>query len=336
MTTAPTLDIDKFAKVHRLMKEGATEGERGAAKARAEAMAKRAGLTLKQAASKMDAAPPRSAGPSFTDIFGGFDDWMEDKEPGYKAKKAAERQEREAARQVKLREVLSRYGTEDALFAETPQEAALRDALVPLAIYGTYANAAELPPDQRRFVSGYGYSGGEPRPTLLAVMRQAIPIPDTVSAAWEEYCQWESLVDDRCAAFPDYGPTAHVRARQYLLEHLLDTMTDATVAGISARLDWLNHVSNVGYTRDVLYDQALASVLRADFATLAMTIQNGPAPRSPNPGTGLHRSNAAKRRDVMSMLDAEPGLTDREIARRCGVSPQSVGNWRRQKQEQQA
>lgn len=41
------------------------------------------------------------------------------------------------------------------------------------------------------------------------------------------------------------------------------------------------------------------------------------------------RTNADKRRDVLSMLDAEPGLSDREIARRCGVSPQTASTWRK-------
>ncbi|PJN93130.1 IS630 family transposase, partial [Amaricoccus sp. HAR-UPW-R2A-40] len=33
--------------------------------------------------------------------------------------------------------------------------------------------------------------------------------------------------------------------------------------------------------------------------------------------------------EVRALLRAEPGLSDREIARRVRVSPQTVGNWRR-------
>ncbi|GHE81544.1 hypothetical protein GCM10019059_44340 [Camelimonas fluminis] len=39
-------------------------------------------------------------------------------------------------------------------------------------------------------------------------------------------------------------------------------------------------------------------------------------------------SNADKRRDVLAMMEARPELSDREISRRCGVSPQTVSNWR--------
>lgn len=33
--------------------------------------------------------------------------------------------------------------------------------------------------------------------------------------------------------------------------------------------------------------------------------------------------------DVLSMLDTHPELSEREIARRVGVSPQTVSTWRR-------
>ena len=40
------------------------------------------------------------------------------------------------------------------------------------------------------------------------------------------------------------------------------------------------------------------------------------------------RTNAGKAADVLSMLKSNPELADREIARRVGVSPQTVNNWR--------
>ena len=69
-----------------------------------------------------------------------------------------------------------------------------------------------------------------------------------------------------------------------------------------------------------------AAILRQLYEAPA---QNGhPAPAPPAPPADLRRTNANKQRDVLSILDSEPGLSNREIARRCGVSPQTVGNWR--------
>lgn len=41
------------------------------------------------------------------------------------------------------------------------------------------------------------------------------------------------------------------------------------------------------------------------------------------------RANAEKRADVLAILAAHPELSDREIARRAGVSPQTVNTHRR-------
>ena len=93
--TASNLDIERFRKVYALVTGGATEGERTAAKARASKIAAKAGLSLHDAVSKLDTPKPKSA-----NFFEGFDDWMEAKEPGYKAKKAQEnatRQDRYAS-----------------------------------------------------------------------------------------------------------------------------------------------------------------------------------------------------------------------------------------------
>ena len=73
----PILDTEKFRKVHAMMTGGATEGERAAAEARAKVMASKAGMTLAQAVSKLDAAP--AAKPA--SFFDGFDDWMEGEVP---------------------------------------------------------------------------------------------------------------------------------------------------------------------------------------------------------------------------------------------------------------
>lgn len=75
--------------------------------------------------------------------------------------------------------------------------------------------------------------------------------------------------------------------------------------------------------------------LRQDFIILRklyeIPAQNGQSEFSPISGETTRRTNADKQRDVLSVLDAEPALSDRGIARRCGVSPQTVGNIRRRR-----
>ncbi|WP_454917412.1 hypothetical protein [Xanthobacter sediminis] len=99
MTLTSKLDTDKLRKVHRLMEGGATAGERAAARSRAERIATAAGMTLEVALSSLDAPPAQE--PRI--FLHGFDDWMEAKEPGYKAREAIKRAESERKRQEKCR-----------------------------------------------------------------------------------------------------------------------------------------------------------------------------------------------------------------------------------------
>ncbi|WP_454914965.1 hypothetical protein [Xanthobacter sediminis] len=99
MTRTSKLDTEKLRKVHRLMEGGATAGERAAARSRAERIATAAGMTLEVALSSLDAPPPQQA----RSFFDGFEDWMEVKEPGYKAREAVKRAESERKRQEKCR-----------------------------------------------------------------------------------------------------------------------------------------------------------------------------------------------------------------------------------------
>ena len=156
---ASTLDTGKLRKVRELMDRGATAGEQAAARAKAERLASDAGMTLQQALSTLDTSPK---GPTIRDVFAGFDDWMEGKEPGYKARKAAERAEKERKRLTRCQELLRQYGSEDAVFAPTAIEQALRAALEPFA-------------DPSNHMWGYeGYSYGKPTPAMLAALSGAV------------------------------------------------------------------------------------------------------------------------------------------------------------------
>lgn len=79
------------------------------------------------------------------------------------------------------------------------------------------------------------------------------------------------------------------------------------------------------------------ATLRADIERMAATVSRKaadaqPAKEAASEAYPARRTTAQKRADVVALLGA--GLTDREIARRAGVSPQTVGNIRRQIQQE--
>ncbi|WP_010137901.1 helix-turn-helix domain-containing protein [Oceanicola sp. S124] len=297
------LDTEKLRRLQTLMARGATEGERSAARGRAEMLAQRAGLSLSDALSKLDEQP--AAKPK--GMFDGFDDWMEAKEPGWKARSAAERAQREAARLKRCEELLREFGSEEAVFAETAEEAALRKALAPLA-------------DKTKGFSGFdGWVSGRPTEAMWQAMGAALPFPETAQGALDELRGLEGLTDARCAFFPDYSEGDHVYARISALTALLDGMSDPTEAGIRARLKWIAAVAHSEIARDPGFDQELAATLQADFELFTRSR-----------GKNTRRASRAERQtEIVSMLRAHPDLPDREIARRIGCSPQTAGNWRR-------
>lgn len=327
-----TLDAEKFAKVRVMMDRGATEGERAAARTRAEAMAKRAGMTLKQAMSKMDRKakadapkPQQQSGgdwaSAFRDAFRDAEDEMERKHPGWKAQKAQEKSEREYQRAKRRADAIDRYGSEEAVWAESERERRLRVTLEPLADRQKYMNSPKT------YINGYaGWTCREPTPPLWKALGEAYPFPDNLAGVWQELQEWRRLTDDRCAFFPDHDSEIWIRAREAGLEYLMETMPARTWEETQSRMDWVDHITEQDSYRDLAEDRRLFAAVRADFAM--MKAQQEAAASAPPPPPPMRRTNADKRRDVLSMMEAQPELSDREISRRCGVSPQTVSNWR--------
>ena len=304
---ASKLDIDKLRKVRALMEGGKTEGERQAATNRAEALAARAGMTLRQALSKLDKP---EASPSSRDCHASFDDKVEERQRGWKSRMAKEKSDRAARRIDRWIDLLKQYGpaNDEELYKNTPMEARLREAL------------ASLPLSGHRFQGYDGWTSGSPTPSMWEALG-AVSLPITVQAAWAEYQQWQALTDARAIISPDYRPEKWIRARQAALEHLLDTMRTPSVEGIRARLEWMQFLLEQPTSREVERDCAVLAMLRADFEALACNVQSG------------RRSATEQRAEVLALLRATPSLSDREIARRVGCSPQTVGNLRRRATE---
>lgn len=188
---------------------------------------------------------------------------------------------------------------------------------------------------------------GTPTPRVMEALNIAIPFPDDLAAVWSEYRKWGLTDHARSTANPDYQMPMHILARLSALEHLLDTRPASTIEDRRARMSWLGMVCGSEVTRDVNEDMALAASISDDFEAMAeeleqlrAVVQNGQAKGMATntipsaalaPPAPSRRTNADKQRDVMTMLVCHPELSEREVARRCGVSPQTVGNIRRRR-----
>ncbi|MDH0125780.1 helix-turn-helix domain-containing protein [Brucella intermedia GD04153] len=314
---ASNLDIEKFRKVYALVTGGATEGERSAAKARAGKIAERAGMSLLDAVSKLDAPKPTSkpASNPFDDLFNS---------PEMRAQRA-ERQRKDG---VKRERVLREYGSVKAVFDPTPWEFALRKAIEPFSILIPYACVSGV---QRHYTASMdGELAGDfikGTPRVKSAISSAFPMPTTIRAAMDEIKSWNRLRWDRSLFFDTHEPEAEVSVRTRLVEEFVAREPVHSWDDMEARFAWKKYEFESEYIDPVERKDPFMDRIEDDFAILRGLYEKRDI-ETPHVHTG-HRTNADKRAAVLSMLDAQPELSDREISRRVGVSPQTVGNWRR-------
>ncbi|AWB26199.1 hypothetical protein DA075_35615 (plasmid) [Methylobacterium currus] len=303
--------------------------------------------------------------------------------------------QRETKRQARAAAAIDKHGSEEAVFADTPREAALRAAC---------AHLVEARPgsDCEGWYRLAGWDGMDGRDKLPVSVREAVrqgwPLPGTVAEAWAEHEAAEELDGERHACCRgEYHAHLWVEARRWILEEMLDSLPARSMRDLRARLAWMQYVLDLGFSRPVEKDQACLDALRGDVDRMGERIraaEHGADLRSPDPEgsppvqtghcePGLksqpqqdnpdldgatdavlrpsretspgceagpdqlksqplqsgqdqgisrpaypsRRTNIEKRRDVLDLLGS--GLSDREIARRAGVSAQTVGNIRR-------
>ena len=330
-----TAGLETFAKVRALHDRTTNPGERAAAAARLQVLARKAGLTVEQAVSKLDAPKPKAPAQATAESFADFMN-----RPEF----VAERREREARRRVEAAAIVERYGTEDALFADTPMEAALRAACEPLLGLGeTWRTIHRL--------DGWGAldSRSKMPASVRAAVSRAWPMPETVVAAWAEFEATDRLTDERYTVDSYRDPHLFVQARQHLIEELLNTLPARTIHDLRARLNWMDHLANDEVAPDPKDDRIRLATLRADIDRMGERVP-GQDPASVHSGQDAdgdrpdpqpvsraraeypRRPTRSERHAAVLALVAE-GHADREVARRLGLSPTTVGNIKRKAQE---
>ena len=314
----------KFAKVVGLMRSTTHEGERASARTRAAAIAQRCGMTLDEALRQHDAPTPTAVPRNFMD---GFDDWMEAREPGYRAREAEKRCAKVAAWRIRKAAILARYGSEEAALAPCWRERLILDAVAPWR---------EVDPDAD-FMPGRwthrldGWSGyGFERDKMPAHVREAIatayPLPSTFAEARAEHDYWEARDDEMGDVLDERGTdigdtvldiAAGVRACMVrdLAENDLPITTLVELHGRFAM--YLDNESHDTKTVKGIFDSLTAMMER----------EASPSPPAPAPSASIRPSMDGSIRDALA---TDPSRSDRSIARAFGCSPSTVGRIRGQ------
>jgi hypothetical protein len=304
------------------------EGEARAAENRAEHIVKPYGYgledvpeLLREAASKPTAALQpgwqRSAGFSFYNLYdlaqAAAD---EEKQRGKRSAAAAERAD-----------VIRRYGSLEKARSWQPNEQLLRSAVHQWSI--RLGGKTQLIAG----ISVQDYAAGRSVPkTVLDALSAAYPLPATISVAAAEYEYWrtrrrdlELVADFEADEYLDFPCVL----RWKLVEKLLENGLRAT--SISEILMRLRHPRNQGLgLYKAVEDALLQDLEHFDALEKAQYVQFGHVPSGRH--DKFYRQTASERREhvksLLSKVDAKQ-LSNREIARRTGVSPQTVGNIRR-------
>lgn len=323
-------DFEKLRKIQALI-TSPEPGEAAAARDRAEAilakyeigpddLSKLDGLTVESV---------KSANTTARNPFAGYDEWAEKQEPGYKARVRAERAEEERERAAYRAAVISKYGSEEAAKSPVQFEQVVEDAVAHLKRREMkhYANGDF----ETLTLDGWSHGDSPVPDSVLRAVEGATPLPTTIAGAKAEYDLWCERERELGAAwnseFSDNYLSIACILRQDIVRDLMET---------GLRAQTLNDV--IIRQRYVIQDY-MADGFCAVLADLEHLAGMAPAAApSPEPApvlpaqTGRPHKTAADRNHEVTVMLVNPStgdLSDREIARRVGVSPQTVGNIRR-------
>jgi len=307
------MNLARLAKVWALTTSSAP-GEAAAARAQAQRIVERAGKTLADVPGLLGQAPqqPKPAPFTFVDI------GTPEGRAAYAAQAARHKAARDRREAPERAEVLQRYGTAEAALAWTMQEVQLRSAVRP---WSTFQRA----PNNHRTAAVDGWTLAcltNPPQRVLDALADAYSLPATIAEAATVYQAWQRRDRDLGLVLGDTTDTQldlHAYLRGQIVEQLLATELRATtLADVLARQRYL---VDLGWNSPKIEQAVLLDLEHLAGMASAPPVQSGQVSTSPK----------ARRAEVLQLLSNvdTARLTDREIARRVGVSPQTVGNLRR-------
>lgn len=332
-----TIALDpKFAKVVRLMRSTTHEGERATARARAEDIARRCGVSFEEAIRAHDAAEAgRSAKPKGGNTAGAakasprsydpddLDDWMEKQAPGWKAKRSAEKAEKVRAWRIRRAKILARYGSEEAALAPCWRERAILDAV---ARWRTTRGA----PWQRwrDKLDGWrdAFNCRKAPAHIVAAIAGAYPLPTTFAEAKAEHDYWQARSDEMEDVLSTDGEflgslpldlPAEMRA-EMVRRLVYKDLPVTTLADLHAR--FALYRDEEGWR-----DDEVESALFRDLSAIVDRQRDEP-PKADQPRG--NRPDLAGQ--IRAALAADARRSDRWIARALGCSPTTVGAIRRE------
>ncbi|MGF1611400.1 MAG: helix-turn-helix domain-containing protein [Kiloniellales bacterium] len=169
---------------------------------------------------------------------------------------------------------------------------------------------------------------------LRAVARYVRPLPKTIAEAWDEWSYIDRRDRVKREFFLTRGVCPAMRERAAMLaEAVLSGLPAADLEDLEYRAKLFAVLAAEGAAgRDRRPDltaaqqQAFAETLLADLGRLKAVLRPGePQGGADQPQTATERRAAV----VARLCDPETSKwSDRAIAKACGVSPQTVSNWR--------
>lgn len=310
------LDVAKLAKVLALA-DSANAGEAATAIETARRMLAREGKRLVDLVSGLAPVQPAPSAPSAPP------------RPQPSRHSSPPPPPRQTGAPLEVAQVIARYGSREAALAPCSREKLLRAAVA------RWARPQEAPLDRwTRSLDGWT-TASLPRhmpPDIRRAVETAYSLPTTIAGALAELEYWERRDRELAALVPhrvegEAGQThldlpAHARAIviRRLVEHGLRAQTAQDAL---ARAEYWRARAGRGSWMEAALLEDLRHLARLEGAV----DQN-----DEDKGKPSHFRTASERREEVVRMLTDPetaSLSDREIARRVGVSPQTVGNLRR-------